>query len=76
MGGEHASKSHRLRAAGLASLSFHGRPFSANGEEAILTQSFDLIRLRRERAGGGLFHSRQPDLYTALMTLGGQSRND
>ena len=64
-------------------LSFYGRSFiagsrgeilaSANDQETILTQSFDLARLRRDRAGWGLFRDRRPDLYTALMTLDGQS---
>lgn len=67
-------------------LSFYGRSFiagprgeivaSANDQETILTQSFDLARLRRERAGWGLFRDRRPDLYTSLMTLDGQSWSD
>jgi N-carbamoylputrescine amidase len=67
-------------------LSFYGRSFiagsrgeivaSANDQETILTQSFDLARLRRDRAGWGLFRDRRPDLYTALMTLDGQSWSD
>jgi N-carbamoylputrescine amidase len=67
-------------------LTFYGRSFiagprgeivaSANDQETILTQSFDLARLRRDRAGWGLFRDRRPDLYTALMTLDGQSWSD
>jgi N-carbamoylputrescine amidase len=67
-------------------LSFYGRSFiagsrgeilaSANDQETILTQAFDLARLRRDRAGWGLFRDRRPDLYTALMTLDGQSWSD
>jgi N-carbamoylputrescine amidase len=67
-------------------LTFYGRSFiagprgeivaSANDQETILTQSFDLARLRRDRAGWGLFRDRRPDLYTALMTLDGQSLSD
>jgi N-carbamoylputrescine amidase len=64
-------------------LSFYGRSFiagsrgeivaSAKDQETILTQSFDMAKLRRDRAGWGLFRDRRPDLYTALMTLDGQS---
>jgi N-carbamoylputrescine amidase len=67
-------------------LSFYGRSFiagsrgeilaSANDQETILTQSFDVALLRRDRAGWGLFRDRRPDLYTALMTLDGQSWSD
>ncbi len=67
-------------------LTFYGRSFiagprgeilaSAEDQETILTQSFDLARLRRDRAGWGLFRDRRPDLYTALMTLDGQSWSD
>ncbi|HVO03270.1 MAG TPA: N-carbamoylputrescine amidase [Candidatus Cybelea sp.] len=64
-------------------LTFYGRSFiagprgeivaSADREEAVLVESFDLNRMRRERAAWGLFRDRRPDLYTALMTLDGQS---
>jgi len=67
-------------------LTFYGRSFiagsrgeivaSAADQETILTESFDLGRLRRDRAGWGLFRDRRPDLYTALMTLDGQSWSD
>jgi N-carbamoylputrescine amidase len=67
-------------------LSFYGRSFiagprgeivaSANDQETILTQPFDLAKLRRDRAGWGLFRDRRPDLYTTLMTLDGQSWSD
>jgi N-carbamoylputrescine amidase len=67
-------------------LAFYGRSFiagprgeiaaSANDQETILTQSFDLARLRHDRAGWGLFRDRRPDLYTTLMTLDGQSWSD
>jgi N-carbamoylputrescine amidase len=68
------------------SLSFYGRSFiagprgeivaSANDQEIILTQTFDMAKLRRDRAGWGLFRDRRPDLYTALMTLDGQNWSD
>jgi N-carbamoylputrescine amidase len=67
-------------------LTFYGRSFiagsrgeilaSANDQETILTQAFDLARLHRDRAGWGLFRDRRPDLYTSLMTLDGQSWSD
>jgi N-carbamoylputrescine amidase len=67
-------------------LTFYGRSFiagqtgeiltGADGEEAILTRSFDLEAMRRNRNGWGLFRDRRPDLYTVLLTLDGQNWSD
>lgn len=39
--------------------------------EAVLTASFDRLRLRADRAAWGLFRDRRPELYGALATLDG-----
>jgi N-carbamoylputrescine amidase len=62
---------------------FYGRSFiagptgeivtEAGGDEAVLTAAFDLEKLRRQRAGWGLFRDRRPDLYTVLMTQDGEN---
>jgi len=68
------------------SLSFYGRSFiagshgeilaSAEDQETVLVESFNLGQQRKERAGWGLFRDRRPDLYAVLMTLDGQSWTD
>jgi len=68
-----------------AQLTFFGASFiadhlgakvaEADGESrAVLTATFDLDRLRAERASWGLFRDRRPDLYGALMTADGGRR--
>jgi N-carbamoylputrescine amidase len=42
-------------------------------EETILTASFDLEKVRAQRASWGLFRDRRPELYTALFTLDGRN---
>jgi len=64
-------------------ITFYGRSFiagptgeivaEAGGDEAVLTATFDLEKLRHQRAGWGLFRDRRPDLYTVLMTLDGEN---
>jgi N-carbamoylputrescine amidase len=64
------------------SLSFYGSSFIAGPtgeilqqagreEEAVLTASFDLDALRRQRAAWGLFRDRRPELYGVLQRLDG-----
>ena len=50
-----------------------GEKLAAAGEagETVLTASFDLDRLRLERAAWGFFRDRRPELYTDLLTLDG-----
>ena len=43
-------------------------------EETVLTASFDLDQIRRQRNGWGLFRDRRPELYGALMTADGMTR--
>jgi N-carbamoylputrescine amidase len=67
-------------------LTFYGRSFiagprgeilkSAEDQESILVETFDLGRQQRDRANWGLFRDRRPDLYAVLMTLDGQSWSD
>lgn len=67
-------------------LTFYGRSFiagprgeilqSAEDQEAILVESFDLRQQQRDRAGWGLYRDRRPDLYAVLMTLDGQNWSD
>jgi N-carbamoylputrescine amidase len=63
-------------------LNFYGSSFIADplgakvaeagdSEEAVLTASFDLDRIRAQRASWGLFRDRRPELYTQLLTLDG-----
>jgi N-carbamoylputrescine amidase len=40
-------------------------------EEAVLTATFDLDKLRAARASWGLFRDRRPELYSAILTLDG-----
>ena len=42
-------------------------------EEAVITASFDLGRIRTMRASWGLFRDRRPDLYRPLLTLDGRT---
>jgi N-carbamoylputrescine amidase len=41
-------------------------------EEAVLTATFDLDAIARQRAAWGLFRDRRPDLYRSLLTLDGR----
>ncbi len=41
---------------------------------AVITASFDLDRIRAQRAAWGLFRDRRPDLYGPLTTLDGDTR--
>jgi len=41
-------------------------------EEAVLTATFDLDAIGRQRAAWGLFRDRRPDLYRSLLTLDGR----
>jgi N-carbamoylputrescine amidase len=65
------------------SLTFYGSSFIAGptGEivteadrttEAVLTATFDLDAIARQRTGWGLFRDRRPDLYRSLLTLDGR----
>ncbi len=42
-------------------------------EETVLTASFDLERIRAQRASWGFFRDRRPELYTPLLTLDGNN---
>ncbi len=66
-------------------ITFYGSSFITDGrgailaqagreEEAVITASFDLDDLARERAGWGLFRDRRPDLYLTLLSLDGQGQ--
>ncbi|MEM7426443.1 MAG: N-carbamoylputrescine amidase [Pseudomonadota bacterium] len=63
-------------------MSFYGSSFIADWtgrmvaeagreEEAVLTHTFELDRVRQERIGWGVFRDRRPDLYGAIGTLSG-----
>lgn len=65
-----------------AQLTFFGASFiadnlgakvaEADGESrSVLTATFDLDRIKAERASWGLFRDRRPDLYGALLTADG-----
>jgi N-carbamoylputrescine amidase len=65
------------------SVAFYGRSFITDGQgsvltegsrdqEAVLTASFDLDLLAKERAGWGLFRDRRPELYLPLLTFDGK----
>ncbi|HEV7371746.1 N-carbamoylputrescine amidase [Arenibaculum sp.] len=67
------------------SITFYGSSFIAGpqgekvaeagrDEEAVLTATFDLDRLRAARASWGIFRDRRPELYGALLTLDGSTR--
>jgi N-carbamoylputrescine amidase len=64
-------------------ITFYGTSFIAGptGElltaanrssEAVLTATFDLDAIARQRASWGLFRDRRPDLYRSLLTLDGR----
>jgi len=40
--------------------------------EAVITASFDLEKIRLQRASWGLFRDRRPELYTRLLSYDGQ----
>lgn len=63
-------------------LTFYGASFIADAtgakvaeaprdDQAVITATFDLERLRAQRASWGLFRDRRPDLYAPLLTLDG-----
>ena len=63
-------------------ITFYGRSFVADPsgaivaeagetEETIVSASFDLDQLARQRAAWGLFRDRRPDLYAPVLTLDG-----
>jgi N-carbamoylputrescine amidase len=63
-------------------ITFYGSSFIADATgakvaeagrdgEAVLTASFDLAALDRQRLAWGLFRDRRPDLYGPLLTLDG-----
>jgi len=65
------------------SMTFYGTSFIAGPtgeiaaeagrtEEAVLTATFDLDAIGRQRAAWGLFRDRRPDLYRSLLTLDGR----
>ncbi len=65
------------------SMTFYGTSFIAGptgeiaaeagrAEEAVLTATFDLDAIGRQRAAWGLFRDRRPDLYRSLLTLDGR----
>ena len=67
-----------------ASISFYGSSFIADhkgqmvaeanrSDETVLTASFDIDRIRAERAGWGFFRDRRPELYAPLLTLDGRT---
>jgi N-carbamoylputrescine amidase len=66
----------------MSEITFYGGSFIADAQggivaeadeasEGVVTASFDLDRLRAERASWGLFRDRRPDLYRSLLTLDG-----
>ena len=67
-----------------AGISFYGSSFIADHkgrmvaeanrtDEAVITASFDVARIRAERAGWGFFRDRRPELYAPLLTLDGRT---
>jgi N-carbamoylputrescine amidase len=65
-----------------SAITFYGSSFIAGpqgekvveagrDEEAVLTATFDMDKLRAARASWGLFRDRRPELYGAIMTLDG-----
>ena len=69
----------------LGTTSFWGRSFIADetgavvakasaDREEIITASFDLAAIAKRRADWGVFRDRRPDLYGAIMTLDGGTR--
>jgi N-carbamoylputrescine amidase len=68
-----------------AQLTFFGASFIADNlgakvaeadgnSRAVITATFDLDRIRAERASWGLFRDRRPELYGALLTADGGRR--
>lgn len=66
-------------------ITFYGSSFIAGptGEivaqadrtsQTVLTASFDLDAVARQRAGWGVFRDRRPDVYGPLLTLDGETR--
>ncbi|WP_211104046.1 N-carbamoylputrescine amidase [Skermanella pratensis] len=66
-----------------SSITFYGSSFIAGpqgekvveaprDQEAVLTATFDLDRLRAARSSWGLFRDRRPELYDPILTLDGQ----
>jgi N-carbamoylputrescine amidase len=64
---------------------FYGSSFITDGngamaasaprdQEAVITATFDLDKLRAARAATGLFRDRRPELYRSLLTLDGSSK--
>ena len=76
-----ASNRIGIEATETRQITFYGSSFitdqtgaivaEAGGDETTLLASFDLDRLRLERASWGLFRDRRPDLYRSLLTLDG-----
>ena len=67
-----------------AGITFYGSSFIADHkgrmvaeanrtDETVLTASFDIGRIRAERAGWGFFRDRRPELYAPLLTLDGRT---
>ena len=67
-------------------VTFYGSSFVADGtgevvrvadrtSSAVLTATFDLDELARQRRDFGLFRDRRPDLYGALLTMDGRRRH-
>lgn len=67
-----------------AGISFYGSSFIADhkgqmvaeanrSDETVITASFDIDRIRAERAGWGFFRDRRPELYAPLLTLDGRT---
>ena len=67
-----------------AGITFYGSSFIADhkgqmvaeanrSDETVLTASFDIDRIRAERAGWGFFRDRRPELYAPLLTLDGRT---
>ncbi|MFO7483518.1 N-carbamoylputrescine amidase [Oceanibaculum nanhaiense] len=67
-----------------AGITFYGSSFIADhkgqmvaeanrNDETVITASFDIDRIRAERAGWGFFRDRRPELYAPLLTLDGRT---
>lgn len=78
-----ASNRIGVERAEASSITFYGSSFIAGpqgekvveaprDQEAVLTATFDLDRLRAARASWGLFRDRRPELYDPILTLDGQ----
>lgn len=77
-----ASNRIGVEKAEASSITFYGSSFIAGpqgekvveaprDQEAVLTATFDLDRLRAARASWGLFRDRRPELYDPILTLDG-----